>query len=60
MASSSHPSRDRGKAIVAARNVDLSGWISDEETHLEFMRPQRDGASRMKRIWFKDLEAHLH
>ncbi|KOM47754.1 hypothetical protein LR48_Vigan07g145800 [Vigna angularis] len=27
-----------GKAVVAARNVDLSGWISDEETRLEFLR----------------------
>ncbi|KOM48173.1 hypothetical protein LR48_Vigan07g187700 [Vigna angularis] len=38
MASSSLPSRDRGKVVVAARNVDLSGWISNEETRLEFMR----------------------
>ncbi|KOM43822.1 hypothetical protein LR48_Vigan05g142700 [Vigna angularis] len=38
MASSSHPSIDRGKVVVAARNVDLSGWISDEETRLEFLR----------------------
>ncbi|KOM43469.1 hypothetical protein LR48_Vigan05g107300 [Vigna angularis] len=38
MASSSHPSTDRGKAVVAARNSDLSGWISDEETRLEFLR----------------------
>ncbi|KOM26360.1 hypothetical protein LR48_Vigan257s000100 [Vigna angularis] len=38
MASSSHPSTDRGKVVVAARNVDLSGWISDEETCLEFLR----------------------
>ncbi|KOM26376.1 hypothetical protein LR48_Vigan257s001700 [Vigna angularis] len=38
MASSSHPSTDRGKVVVAARNVDLSGWISDEETRLEFLR----------------------
>ncbi|KOM57484.1 hypothetical protein LR48_Vigan11g051700 [Vigna angularis] len=38
MASSSHPSTDRGKAIVVARNIDLSWWISDEETRLEFLR----------------------
>ncbi|KOM43543.1 hypothetical protein LR48_Vigan05g114700 [Vigna angularis] len=38
MASSSHPSTDRGKVVVAARNVDLSGWINDEETRLEFLR----------------------
>ncbi|KOM41100.1 hypothetical protein LR48_Vigan04g129800 [Vigna angularis] len=38
MASSSHPSRDRGKAIVVVRNAYLFGWISDEETHLEFLR----------------------
>ncbi|KOM37322.1 hypothetical protein LR48_Vigan03g070300 [Vigna angularis] len=38
MASSSHPSTDKGKAVVAARNVDLSRWISDEETRLEFLR----------------------
>ncbi|KOM48168.1 hypothetical protein LR48_Vigan07g187200 [Vigna angularis] len=36
MASSSHLSRDRGKVVVATRNADLSGWISDEETRLEF------------------------
>ncbi|KOM24987.1 hypothetical protein LR48_Vigan38s000300 [Vigna angularis] len=38
MASSSHPSTERGKAVVAARNADLSEWISDEETRLEFFR----------------------
>ncbi|KOM47934.1 hypothetical protein LR48_Vigan07g163800 [Vigna angularis] len=38
MASSSHPSTDRGKAVVDARNANLSGWISDEETRLEFLR----------------------
>ncbi|KOM47528.1 hypothetical protein LR48_Vigan07g123200 [Vigna angularis] len=38
MASSSHPSTNRGKVVVAARNVDLSEWISDEETRLEFLR----------------------
>ncbi|KOM41077.1 hypothetical protein LR48_Vigan04g127500 [Vigna angularis] len=38
MASSSHPSIDRGKVVVAARNADLSRWISDEETRLEFLR----------------------
>ncbi|KOM27165.1 hypothetical protein LR48_Vigan404s001600 [Vigna angularis] len=38
MVSSSHPSRDRGKVVVAVRNADLSGWISDEETRLEFLR----------------------
>ncbi|KOM55812.1 hypothetical protein LR48_Vigan10g170400 [Vigna angularis] len=43
MASSSHPSRDRGKAIVAPRNADLSGWICDEETRLEFMSNKRSG-----------------
>ncbi|KOM49566.1 hypothetical protein LR48_Vigan08g039300 [Vigna angularis] len=38
MASSSHPSTNRGKAVVAARNVYLFGWISDEETRLEVLR----------------------
>ncbi|KOM30078.1 hypothetical protein LR48_Vigan853s000600 [Vigna angularis] len=38
MASSSHPSTDRGKAVLAVRNADLSEWISDEETRLEFLR----------------------
>ncbi|KOM31696.1 hypothetical protein LR48_Vigan01g125100 [Vigna angularis] len=38
MASSSHPSTDRGKDVVAARNADLSGWICNEETRLEFLR----------------------
>ncbi|KOM37506.1 hypothetical protein LR48_Vigan03g088800 [Vigna angularis] len=40
-ASSSHPSRDRGKAVEAARNADPSGWISDEETRERFLRGKR-------------------
>ncbi|KOM55221.1 hypothetical protein LR48_Vigan10g111300 [Vigna angularis] len=41
MASSSHPSRDRGKAVVVARYVDPKGWISDEEIRGRFLRGKR-------------------
>ncbi|KOM37427.1 hypothetical protein LR48_Vigan03g080900 [Vigna angularis] len=41
MASSSHPSRDRGKAAVAVRNSNPSRWISDKETRERFLRGKR-------------------
>ncbi|KOM51849.1 hypothetical protein LR48_Vigan09g050800 [Vigna angularis] len=41
MASSSSSSRRKGKAINVVRNVDPTGWISDEETHEVFLRWKR-------------------
>ncbi|KOM54841.1 hypothetical protein LR48_Vigan10g073300 [Vigna angularis] len=50
MTSSSHPSTDRGKVVVAARIGDISEWISDEETRLEFLR----------RLKFKHIVPHKY
>lgn len=41
MASSSHPSGDRGKVVIAARNVDPSRLTSDDETRERFLRGKR-------------------
>ncbi|KOM54834.1 hypothetical protein LR48_Vigan10g072600 [Vigna angularis] len=41
MASSSHHSGNREKAIVDARGVDPSGWINDNETREIFLKGKR-------------------
>lgn len=38
MASSSHSSRrGKGKSVVTARETNLGGWISDDESRMRFV-----------------------